>query len=152
MQMVTMVPGQGGAVSISVLPLTIPPARWGIWRRRWFRLLEILWVFSYLCRQHLRGRKSLLRQKRFYPRRGGAWSGCPIRSRKMISWTWCTVPKSKVPFEGQPTWKVQRSGGLLPHDYRIEHRRQDEHTESSDNAGTHKDANRGDKPRPRTQY
>ena len=28
--MVTMVPGQGGAVSISVLPLTIPPARWGI--------------------------------------------------------------------------------------------------------------------------
>ena len=30
MQMVTMVPGQGGAVSISVLPLTIPPARWGI--------------------------------------------------------------------------------------------------------------------------
>ena len=47
----------------------------------------------------------------------------------------------------------QRSGSLLPHDYRIEHRRQDEHTESSDNAGTHKDAtNRGDKPRPRTQY
>ena len=30
MQMVTMVPGQGGAVSVSVLPLTIPPARWGI--------------------------------------------------------------------------------------------------------------------------
>ena len=30
MQMVTMVPGQGGAVSISVLPLTISPARWGI--------------------------------------------------------------------------------------------------------------------------
>ena len=30
LQMVTMVPGQGGAVSISVLPLTIPPARWGI--------------------------------------------------------------------------------------------------------------------------
>ena len=29
-QMVTMVPGQGGAVSISVLPLTISPARWGI--------------------------------------------------------------------------------------------------------------------------
>ena len=28
--MVTMVPGQGGAVSISVLPLTIPPGRWGI--------------------------------------------------------------------------------------------------------------------------
>ena len=29
MQIVTMAPGQGGAVSISVLPLTIPPARWG---------------------------------------------------------------------------------------------------------------------------
>ena len=27
MQMVTMMPGQGGAVSISELPLTIPPAR-----------------------------------------------------------------------------------------------------------------------------
>ena len=24
----------------------------------------------------------------------------------MISWTWCTVPKSKVLSEGQPTWKV----------------------------------------------
>ena len=49
--------------------------------------------------------------------------------------------------------KGQWSGSLLPHDYRIEHRRQDEHTESSDNASTHKDAtNRGDKPRPRTQY
>ena len=35
--------------------------------------------------------------------------------------------------------KGQQSGSLLPHDYRIEHRRQDEHTESSDNAGTHKD-------------
>ena len=138
-----------------------------------------------MCRQHLRGRKSLLRQKRFYPKRG-AWSGCPIRGRKMISRTWCTVPKSKVPSEGQPAWKVghsalqkvinllfftstdrlcsrlkirkivshkgQRSGSLLPHDYRIEHRRQDEHTESSDNASTHKDAmNRGDKPQPRTQ-
>ena len=71
MQMVTMVPGQGGAVSISVLPLTIPPARWGIWRCRWFRLLEILWVFSYMCRQHLRGRKSLLRQKKVLPKEGG---------------------------------------------------------------------------------
>ena len=30
MQMVIMVPGQGGAVLISVVPLTIPPARWGI--------------------------------------------------------------------------------------------------------------------------
>ena len=30
MQMVTLVPGQGGAVLISVVPLTIPPARWGI--------------------------------------------------------------------------------------------------------------------------
>ena len=30
MQMVIMVPGQGGAVLISVLPITIPPARWGI--------------------------------------------------------------------------------------------------------------------------
>ena len=29
MQMVTMVPGQGGAVSISVLPLTIPPLQDG---------------------------------------------------------------------------------------------------------------------------
>ena len=36
--------------------------------------------------------------------------------------------------------KGQRSGSLLPHDYRIEHRRQDAHTENSDNAGTHKDA------------
>ena len=40
---------------------------------------------------------------------GGAWSGCPIRSRKMISRTWCTVPRSKVPSEGQPTWKVGHS-------------------------------------------
>ena len=41
--------------------------------------------------------------------------------------------------------KGQRSGSLLPHDYRIEHRRQDEHTESSDNTSTHKDAtNRGE--------
>ena len=41
--------------------------------------------------------------------------------------------------------KGQQSGSLLPHDYRIEHRRQDEHTESGDNAGTHKDAtNRGE--------
>ena len=29
MQMVTMVPGQGGAVSISVLPLTITPCKMG---------------------------------------------------------------------------------------------------------------------------
>ena len=61
-----------------------------------------------MCCQHLRGRKSLLRQKRFYPRRR-AWSGCPICSRKTISRIWCTVPKSKVPSEGQPTWKVGHS-------------------------------------------
>ena len=36
--------------------------------------------------------------------------------------------------------KGQQSGCLLPHDYRIEHRRQDAHTENGDNAGTHKDA------------
>ena len=61
-----------------------------------------------MCCQHLRGRKSLLRQKRFYPKRG-AWSGCPIRGLKTISQTWCTVPKSKVPSEVQPTWKVGHS-------------------------------------------
>ena len=40
---------------------------------------------------------------------GGAWSGCLICSWKMISRTWCTVPESKVPSEGQPTWKVGHS-------------------------------------------
>ena len=39
----------------------------------------------------------------------GTWSGCPIRSQKMISRTRCTVPKSEVPSEGQPTWKVGHS-------------------------------------------
>ena len=39
----------------------------------------------------------------------GTWSGCPIRGQKMISRTRCTVPKSKVPSEGQPTWKVSHS-------------------------------------------
>ena len=39
----------------------------------------------------------------------GTWSGCPIRGQKMISRTLCTVPKSEVPSEGQPTWKVSHS-------------------------------------------
>ena len=39
----------------------------------------------------------------------GTWSGCPIRGQKMISRTLCTVPKSEVPSEGQPTWKVGHS-------------------------------------------
>ena len=33
-----------------------------------------------MCRQHLRGRKSLLRQKRFYPRRGRGELGQGVRS------------------------------------------------------------------------
>ena len=40
----------------------------------------------------------------------GTWSGCPICGQKMISRTRCTVPKSEVPSEGQPTWKVGHSG------------------------------------------
>ena len=39
----------------------------------------------------------------------GTWSGCLIRGQKMISRTWYTVPKSKMPSEGQPTWKVGHS-------------------------------------------
>ena len=39
----------------------------------------------------------------------GTWSGCPICGQKMISRTRCTVPKSEVPSEGQPTWKVGHS-------------------------------------------
>ena len=39
----------------------------------------------------------------------GTWSGCPIHGQKMISRTQCTVPKSEVPSEGQPTWKVGHS-------------------------------------------
>ena len=39
----------------------------------------------------------------------GTWSGCLIRGQKMISWTRCTVPKSELPSEGQPTWKVCHS-------------------------------------------
>ena len=39
----------------------------------------------------------------------GTWSGCLIRGQKMISQTQRTVPKSKVPSECQPTWKVGHS-------------------------------------------
>ena len=39
----------------------------------------------------------------------GTWSGCPIHGQKVISRTRCKVPKSEVPSEGQPTWKVGHS-------------------------------------------
>ena len=56
------------------------------------------------------GLKIPVEAKKVLPKeRGWAQSGCPTRSRKMISRTWCTVPKSKVPSEGQPTWKVSHS-------------------------------------------
>ena len=63
--MVTMVPGQGGTVSISVLPLTIPPLQDGEYSGAVGSGSLRFFFFSYMCRQHLRGRTSLLRQKAF---------------------------------------------------------------------------------------
>ena len=66
----------GWVVSISVLPVTAPPCKMGYSGAIGSGSLGFFGFFP-TCHQHLSGRKSLLRQKRLYPRRGAQYDIFP---------------------------------------------------------------------------